>query len=334
MIDLWFWLLAAALTTYVVLDGFDIGVGLLHLPLARDGEERHRFIKSVAPVWDGNEVWLIAGGGTLFAAFPALFAAGFSGFYLPLTIFLWLLALRALGIELQHQLGDAMWLRFWDYVFCASSWLMALLLGAAIGCVVRGVPLSDEGTFFLPLWTDFSPHGQVGVLDYYTLLTALTTATVLALHGAAWLNLRLDGTLQDKVQHSGRKLFPAALILIALTAMATFWIQPRALSNLRDYPAFVLFPLASVIGLFLLHRNWKGSQRLAFAGSCLLLAGLMGSAASSLWPYGLPSSLGAGGLSLAETATSTYALGTMLMWWIPGMAIVTGYTYFVYSRLP
>lgn len=185
MITLWFWLLVMALGTYVVLNGFDIGVGILHLGVARDGEERHRLIKSIAPIWDGNEVWLIAGGASLFAAFPALFAAIFSGFYLPLMIFLWLLALRALGIELQHQFNDAMWLRFWDYVFCASSWLIALLLGAGIGCIVRGVPLSADNSFFLPLWTNFSPRGEVGVLDAYTCLTALTTVAVLALHGSA-----------------------------------------------------------------------------------------------------------------------------------------------------
>ena len=334
MITLWIWLILLTFTIYVLLDGFDIGVGLLHLGVARDGAERRATIKAIAPIWDGNEVWLIAGGGTLFAAFPALFSAAFSGFYLPLMIFLWLLALRALGIELQHQLADPMWLRFWDYVFAASSWLIALVLGAAIGGIVRGLPLSADGTFFLPLWTDFMPSGQVGVFDLYTLLTALATVAVLALHGAAWLNLRLSGDLQSKVKRILPRLWLAALILIIATTWATFQVQPRALSNLRAHFGFVVFPCASALALVVLRISFSGQPQRCFAASCLLLVGLAGSAASAIWPYGLPSSLTDGGLRFVDSATDESALGTMLYWWLPGMALVIGYTYFVYSRLP
>jgi len=137
MAELWFWLLAGMLAIYAVLDGFDFGVGMLHFVLAKNQAERDTLLRSIGPVWDGNEVWLVAAGGTLFGAFPALYAAAFSGFYLPLMLVLWLLLFRALGIELRHQLESALWHQFWDVAFSAASALLALFFGAALGNLVR-----------------------------------------------------------------------------------------------------------------------------------------------------------------------------------------------------
>ena len=331
---LWLCLVAFTLTGYAVLDGFDLGAGVVHLVTGKNARDKRSIIRSIGPVWDGNEVWLIAGGGTLFAAFPALFAAGFSSFYMPLMIALWLLALRALAIELQHQSSDTLWLRFWDWTFAGSSTLLALIFGAALANVVRGVPFGEEGVEFVPLWTDFSLRGAVGVIDGYTLLVGATSVVVLAQHGAAWLGLRLRGEDRTRVLRSTRRLWPAATLLALATTAATFHVQPRALENVSEVPVLALFPLLGLAGALAL-RGWRETRPLhAFLASCALIVGLLGSAATALWPYGLPSSTEVPGLSLAESAASEGSLRVMLLWWIPGMLVATGYSAYVYTRLP
>ena len=142
---IWFWLTAVMLVLYVVLDGFDIGVGAIHLLAGRSPEERALALRSIGPVWDGNEVWLLAGGGTLFFAFPPLYATGFSGFYLPLMIVLWLLVLRGVSVELRMHIGLNVWQDFFDAVLNFASALLAVFLGAALANVIRGVPIGADG---------------------------------------------------------------------------------------------------------------------------------------------------------------------------------------------
>src|SRR6266436_3415048 len=178
--NIWFCLVALMLTVYVVLDGFDLGAGAIHLFVAKTDAERRQVIRSIGPVWDGNEVWLIAAAGTLYFAFPLLYASSFSGFYLPLMIVLWLLILRGIGIEFRAHVRNPVWQNFFDAVFCGSSVLLAVFFGVALGNVVRGVPLDATGYFFEPLWTDFQLSSQPGILDWYTLLIgvlALVTLT-------------------------------------------------------------------------------------------------------------------------------------------------------------
>src|SRR6516164_1374668 len=149
MLLTWFLLVTIMIAAYGVFDGFDLGVGVLHLFLARTEDQRRLLIRSIGPVWDGNEVWLLAGGGTLYFAFPLLYASGFSGFYLPLMIVLWLLILRGIGIELRTHLDSIVWRGFFDGCFALSSLLLAVFYGAALGNVIRGVPLRQDGYFFL-----------------------------------------------------------------------------------------------------------------------------------------------------------------------------------------
>src|SRR5277367_4583793 len=151
---IWFWIVAVMLVAYVVLDGFDLGVGMLHVFVARTERERQITLRSIGPVWDGNEVWLLATGGTLYFAFPLLYASAYSGFYLPLMMVLWLLMLRAIGIEFRAHIEEQVWKGFFDAIFGISSILLAIFFGAALGNVVRGVPLNAEGYFFEPLWTN------------------------------------------------------------------------------------------------------------------------------------------------------------------------------------
>src|SRR5499427_10980287 len=156
MTELWFCVLVLTLGGYVVLGGTDLGVGMLSLLISRNDGERSLALRSIRPAWKPNEVWLVAAGGTMFLAFPTALAASFSGFYLALTIVVWLLAFRGLGLELRHHLADGLWRQFWDVALAVSSLLLALFLGTALGNVVRGVPLDEQGAFFEPLWTDFS----------------------------------------------------------------------------------------------------------------------------------------------------------------------------------
>src|SRR5512142_3417689 len=152
---LWFILVALMLVAYVVMDGFDIGAGIVHLFVAHTNRERQMVLRAIGPVWDGNEVWLLAAGGTLYFAFPLLYASSFSGFYLPLMMVLWLLMLRAIGIEFRAHMGNVVWRGFFDGIFAISSILLAIFYGAALGHVIRGVPLDKTGYFFEPLWTNW-----------------------------------------------------------------------------------------------------------------------------------------------------------------------------------
>src|SRR2546422_6094809 len=193
---IWFWLVAIMLVAYVVLDGFDLGVGILHPFLAHNEKERQLMLRTIGPVWDGNEVWLIAAGGTLYFAFPLLYASAFSGFYLALMIVLWLLIMRGVSVELRSHIDAPVWKAFFDGLFFVSSALLAIFFGAALANVVRGVTLGADGYFFLPLWTDWRTGAQPGILDWYTMLGGVIALLALAVHGSLYLSVNTEGELQ------------------------------------------------------------------------------------------------------------------------------------------
>src|SRR5438094_326922 len=185
----WFWLVAVMIVAYVVLDGFDLGVGILHPFLARTDEDKQLMLRSIGPVWDGNEVWLLAGGGTLYFAFPLLYASAFSGFYLALMIVLWLLIARGVSIELRMHVDTYVWRAFFDGLLFVASGLLAIFFGAALANVIRGVPLAQDGYFFLPLWTNWRVGDEPGILDCYTVLggnMALEKITILSKRNTAY----------------------------------------------------------------------------------------------------------------------------------------------------
>jgi cytochrome d ubiquinol oxidase subunit II len=169
------------LIAYVVLDGFDLGVGIVFPFVARTEEERQHALRSIGPVWDGNEVWLLAAGGTLFFAFPLLYASAFSGFYMPLMIVLWLLILRGLSVELRMHVHEPLWRSFFDGLFFFSSSLLAIFFGAALANVIRGVPIGPDNYFYLPLWTDWRTGANPGILDWYTVIGGLMALLALSL---------------------------------------------------------------------------------------------------------------------------------------------------------
>ena len=229
METLWFWLVAVMVAAYVVLDGFDLGVGIIYLFIARNDGERKTVIRSIGPFWDGNEVWLLAAGGTLYCAFPVLYASSFSGFYLPLMIVLWLLILRGLTLELRSHVDIDIWKHFADAVFSLSSSLLAIFLGAALGNVIRGVPLDAEGYFFLPLWTNFTPQKDAGILDWYTIPIGVAAFVTLMFHGALWVAYKTEGEVQERAREMAKWLRWAVGAMGALVLGLSAMVQPRAI---------------------------------------------------------------------------------------------------------
>src|SRR5256885_133486 len=246
---IWFWLVAIMITIYVLLDGFDLGAGAIHLLAAKTDEERRQVLASIGPVWDGNEVWLLAAGGTLYFAFPALYAGGFSGFYLPLMMVLWLLILRGISIEFRNHVHSAVWEPVWDFLFCSSSLLLAIFLGAALGNVVRGVPLDSSGYFFEPLWTNFALGEVTGILDWYTILVGVLSLTALVMHGALWVQLKTAGPVAERCTRLARQIWWGVAALTAIVTAVTFKIQPQVKENLTTYAWGMIFPVLAIAGL-------------------------------------------------------------------------------------
>ncbi len=250
MQTLWFILVAFMLTMYVVLDGFDLGAGVIHLFVARTDVERRTILQAIGPVWDGNEVWLIAAGGTLFFAFPVLYASSFSGFYLPLIMVLWFLMLRGVAIELRSHLQNPVWVSFWDGIFFLGSTLLAIFYGAALGNVIRGVPLASNGTFFEALWTDFNPYSSnPGILDWYTILIGLLALAALTAHGANYIAVKTEGTLNARSRRIARLAWLITIVLTVLGSLVTFSVQPAIRASFGSRPWELIFPLIALIGL-------------------------------------------------------------------------------------
>jgi cytochrome bd ubiquinol oxidase subunit II len=331
METIWYCLVAVMIAVYVVLDGFDLGAGIVHLFVARTEGERRAVLGSIGPVWDGNEVWLLAGGGTLYFAFPALYASSFSGFYLPLMIVLWLLILRGISIEFRNHIQSLVWQPLWDVVFAGGSALLAIFFGAALGNVVRGVPLDRSGEFFLPLWTDFTAGKDTGILDWYTLLIAIAALLTLAVHGSLWVSLKTEGAVEARARRLAQSVWWGLLAWLVPITFASFRIQPHLKQSFAAHPWGYVFPLLAIVGLIGIRvlGGVRGGLD-AFLCSCLFILGMLTSAAFGIYPYVLPSNADPSlGLTVHNSAAPLYGLQVGLMWFIPGMLLACGY--FVYT---
>jgi len=331
---LWFWLVAVMIVAYVVLDGFDMGVGVLHLFLVRNEAERMAALSSIGPVWDGNEVWLLAGGGTLYFAFPLLYASAFSGFYLPLMIVLWLLVLRGVSLELRNHLDMGVWRALLDGIFGLASVLLAIFFGAALANVLRGVPLQADGYFFLPLWTNWQPGVEPGILDWYTVIGGLVALVALTLHGALWLTVKVSGELERRARNV---VSPLWLILVALTVVsffATIAVRPGCLDNYFNNPVTFVVPVGVVASLVAIwFWNRKAQPLKAFLASCCYLFFMLAGACWCVYPVLLPATTGAANdITLVRALSGHHALAVGLVWWLFGMALAVCYVVFVYSR--
>ena len=327
----WFWIVAVMITVYVLLDGFDLGAGAIHLLAAKTDEERRQILASIGPVWDGNEVWLLAAGGTLYFAFPALYASGFSGFYLPLMIVLWLLILRGTSIEFRNHIKSHVWAPFWDFTFWASSLLLAVFYGAALGNVVRGVPLDASGYFFEPLWTDFRLTEQTGILDWYTVLVGLLALAALMMHGGLWVRLKTTGDVGDRAERLASWAWWAVLALTVVVTAVTFGVQPQVGANFKTWPLGLLFPLLAAGGLALIRYFLaRRDEKKTFLASATYLTGMLTSVVFGVYPMVLPGRNPAYSLTVNGAKAGAYGLKIGLIWWVIGILLATGYFVFVY----
>ncbi len=329
MQTLWFILVAFMLTMYVVLDGFDLGAGVIHLLIARNDEERRTILRAIGPVWDGNEVWIIAAGGTLFFSFPVLYASSFSGFYLPLMIVLWLLMWRGISIELRSHVNNALWASFWDGAFFLGSTLLAIFYGAALGNVIRGVPMNADHVFFEALWTDFNPFSATpGILDWYTVLIGLMALVVLITHGASYIAVKTEHDLNIRARRMARYAWYVTIVFTILGTITTFLVQPLVFRNFNSRPWGFIFPLIALIGLLGIgYFNFRKEDLSAFFSSCAFIVGMLASAAFSLYPVVLPAVISANSLTIQNASGSIYGQSVGLVWWLIG--IVLAIIYFV-----
>lgn len=327
MQTLWFILVGFMLTMYVVLDGFDLGAGVIHLFAAKNESERRIILRAIGPVWDGNEVWLIAAGGTLFFTFPLLYASSFSGFYLPLIIVLWLLMLRGVSIELRSRFSNPVWNSFWDGLFFIGSALLAIFYGAAMANVIRGVPLDKNGNFFLPLWTDFNPFNAIpGVLDWYTILIGLMALATLTAHGATYVAVKTTGPLNMRARLIARGAWVITIVLAILGTIATFAVQSQIGMSFFSRPWGFIFPAIALIGLIGTgYFNVRGRDLTSFFCSCAFIIGMLASAAFGLYPIMLPAVNHTYSLTIQNAAASQYAQTVGLAWWIIGIILAAIY---------
>lgn len=323
----WYGAVTFMLAVYVVLDGYDFGVGMLYPFVVRTEEERRTVLAAIGPVWSGNEVWLIAAGAVLFLAFPRAYAAGFSGFYLALIIVLWLLIGRGLAIELRAHLDHPLWRQFWDVVFAASSTLLAIVFGAALGNLIRGVPLNAEGYFFVALWTNFLPGPDPGILDWFTLLLALTSAVLLTVHGANYLAMKTTGDLRASVRRVARVSGYASALLVALVLPALSLVQPSFRLNYDAHPIGYGLPLIALAALIAV-QVFRAQERdvAAFSSSSLLLLGLLGGIAWGSYPNILIATTDpAHSLTVANASAGSDGLQEAFWWFTIGLATVIAY---------
>jgi len=332
METLWFIIVAIMIAAYVVLDGFDLGVGIIYLIVGKTGDERRRVLRSIGPVWDGNEVWLLAAGGTLYFVYPQLYASAFSGFYLPLMIVLWLLMLRGIGIELRAHMNNPVWQGFFEVIFSVSSALLAIFFGAALGNVIRGVPLGADGYFFEALWTNFRLGPHPGILDWYTVMAGVMALITLTAHGALYVTLKTDGEVSQRARRIATAVWPLQMALTLISLVATWFVRPAIKENYLAYPVGFLIPVVVFGSLVLmLAGTRKGKELAAFLASCIYITGMLVGAVFALYPVVLPASTDpAYNLTIHNAAAAHHGLTVGLMWWTLGMILSVGYFVYIY----
>ncbi|WP_299133945.1 cytochrome d ubiquinol oxidase subunit II [uncultured Tenacibaculum sp.] len=334
----WYIIIAIVLVVFFILDGYDFGAGIIHLFFAKKEKDKEVIAKSAGLFWDSNEVWLVAAGGMLFMAFPTFYASVFSGFYLPLILVLWLIIFRAIGLEFRGQFQFQMWKDIWDKSFGVSSLLLAFFFGIALGNIIRGVNLGGvengvsvyEGHyFFLPLWdSSFSPLSDTpGVIDWFTIVIGLIAVVTLAIHGANWVILKTNSSINKKLKEV---IFTLNIALIVLTICSiVLWqiVNPNSLNNFAETPLLLVFPLiyiTGLVGLFFIKKIKKDSH--AFLCSTLLILGGITSSLASLFPVILPSVNDINEpLTIYNTATSEYGLSVAMTWGIIGFILLFVY---------
>ena len=319
---IWFILIFVLLAGYAILDGFDLGVGALHL-LARGERERRISINAIAPVWDGNEVWLLTGGGALFAAFPAVYATVFSAFYMALMLVLFALIFRAVSMEFRGKVDGPGWRTFWDSAFCISSVVLCVLFGVALGNILRGIPISAQGEF---------TGSFFALLNPYAILIGVLTLALFTLHGAIYLMGKSEGPMRQRLHAIALKAFWVVIALYLLASIATGMVSPFLLKSMASNPALWLFLAALIVSASYLPAALRlGRARRAFLASSVLVGSMVALAGASLFPRLVPSLTDpAYSLTIHNSSSTQRTLAVMLVIALIGMPLVIGYTAVIY----
>ena len=331
MIETWYVILTFMLTVFVVLEGFDIGVGMLQYVVGKTDGERRSVIAAIGPLWPWNEVWLVGFGGTLLMAFPTILAVSFAGFYLAFFLLLWAIILRGVSIEVSGLLADPLWRTFWHVCFVGANVLLAVLIGAALGNVLRGVPLGADGQFALAFFTDFEPRGDVGILDWYTISAAVLVVVLFAAHGANRLVQRTEGAVHDRSMRLARVLWIVVLPLLAVVTLETWHVRAGILSTVLEQPSGWVGLICIVGGLATVFIGLHGERESrAVIGSSVLLVGLVMAGATGIFPLALYSTLGPEfSISVYQAAAAGHGLAIALVWWPIAAVLSLGYFWFV-----
>jgi cytochrome bd ubiquinol oxidase subunit II len=323
LIVIWFLLLGVLLVGYAILDGFDLGVGILHPFVAKTDEERRIFLNSIGPLWDGNEVWLVTFGGGLFAAFPQAYASVFSGFYTALMLVLVALISRAVSMEFRSKREHPGWRAFWDWSFFAGSTGASLVFGVAIGNAMMGLPLSPEGDFAGSFFDLLNPYG---------LLIGGFAVSMFALHGALFLNLKTEGALQARLRGWIWLAFGLFLVLYVLATISTLMLVPHATANFAQHPWAIMVVLCDVLAIANIPRCvYRSRPGQAFLSSAIGIAGLLTLFGLALFPNLITASNDSSlSVTIFNAASSAKTLGIMLVIAAIGMPLVLAYTVIIY----
>ncbi len=318
----WFILVGVLLAGYAILDGFDLGVGALHL-FTKGDRDRRIMINSIGPVWDGNEVWLVTGGGALFAAFPDVYATSFSGFYLAFILLLVALIFRAVAIEFRSKRPSKRWRQTWDVSFSVSSITSSLLIGVALGNVIQGIPITAEGEYM---------GGLIGLLRPYPLFVGVTTVALFAMHGAIYVVMKTEGELQARVRSWIPRLIGLFVTCYFITTALTLIFIPHMIMAMRDHPVLFVVPVLNALAIANIPREiHKGREFRAFLSSCAGMALLMALFGIGMYPDMIYSSpVAENSLTIYNAASSAKTHWIMLIIAIIGMPIVIAYTVSIY----
>ncbi len=319
---IWFILIGILLTGYAILDGFDLGVGALHL-FVKEDQERRIMINSIGPVWDGNEVWLVTGGGALFAAFPLVYATVFSGFYTALILLLFSLIFRAIAIEFRSKQPMKWWRQMWDVSFSISSILIAFLMGVALGNIVTGISLDSQKEFYGSFFSLINP---------YTFMVGITTVALFMMHGSIYVVMKTEGELQKKIRGWVNNAIIFFVISYVMTTMYTLIYYPHMVEHFKNTPILFLVAVINMLAIANIPREiFHGREFRAFLSSCISIAALMALFAIGLFPNIVFSNPNLeNSLTIYNAASSQKTLGIMLTIAIIGIPFVLAYTISIY----
>jgi cytochrome d ubiquinol oxidase subunit II len=320
---LWFCLLGVLLAGYAILDGFDLGVGILHLCVRKD-DERRVLMNSIGPLWDGNEVWLVVFGGALFAAFPVAYAAAFSGFYTPFMLVLCALIFRGVSMEFRSKQPGRLWRACWDVAFCAASAAASFLFGVLVGNCIRGLPLGEGFNFTKPVT-------MADLLHPYAVLVGLFAVATFAMHGSIYLSLKTEGDLQRRIHGWMWRTFGLFLTLYMLVTIFTLSTNPRSVDKYHDYPWAWVVVVLNVLAIANIPRAiYLGRPFYAFVSSCCTIAAFTFLFGLTLFPNLIVSTDPAYSLTVARAASTPRTLAIMTVVAVLGLPFVLTYTVTVY----